>query len=50
MHNTGWKNRNNDVPPRMPIPTMQLNAPLSRRLSASHGNLPSTFSLKASVY
>uniref|UniRef100_A0A0R3RS43 DEP domain-containing protein n=1 Tax=Elaeophora elaphi TaxID=1147741 RepID=A0A0R3RS43_9BILA len=46
MRNAGWKNRNDDltVPARLPIPTMPLDAPLSRRLSASHGNLPSMFS------
>ncbi|VDK83302.1 unnamed protein product [Litomosoides sigmodontis] len=52
MHNTDWKNRNNDlkVAPRLPAPATQSNAPLSRRLSASHGNLPSMFSLKAKVF
>ncbi|VBB30258.1 unnamed protein product [Acanthocheilonema viteae] len=45
MHNAGWRNRDDDptVPTRLPIPAMQSNAPLSRRLSASHGNLPSMF-------
>lgn len=45
-HNIGWKNRNNNsiVPARVPILAVQPSAPLSRRLSASHGNLPSMFS------
>lgn len=38
------------VPLRMLIPSMQPNAPISRRLSASHGNLPSMFCSKASLY
>ncbi|CAG9530020.1 unnamed protein product [Cercopithifilaria johnstoni] len=46
MHNIGWRNRNNDptIQARLPIPAVQSNARLSRRLSASHGNLPSMFS------
>ncbi|EFO27879.2 hypothetical protein LOAG_00601 [Loa loa] len=51
VHNV-WRNRNNDsmIPARMPIPSMQPNAPLSRRLSASHGNLPSMFSSRAMFF
>ncbi|OZC06032.1 hypothetical protein X798_06982, partial [Onchocerca flexuosa] len=46
IHNTSWRNRNNNsiIPERIPVPSVQPNAPLSRRLSASHGNLPSIFS------
>uniref|UniRef100_A0A915PT49 DEP domain-containing protein n=1 Tax=Setaria digitata TaxID=48799 RepID=A0A915PT49_9BILA len=45
IHNGSWRNRNNDlIPTRMPIPSMQPNPQLSRRLSASHGNLPSMLS------
>uniref|UniRef100_A0A1I8ELI8 DEP domain-containing protein n=1 Tax=Wuchereria bancrofti TaxID=6293 RepID=A0A1I8ELI8_WUCBA len=49
VHNTGWRNRNNNsiVPARVPILAVQPSAPLSRRLSASHGNLPSMSTSRA---
>ncbi|MCP9263626.1 DEP domain-containing protein 1A [Dirofilaria immitis] len=51
MHNVDCRNRVNDsmVPTRIPIPLVQPNAPLSRRLSASHGNLPSMLSTRAGI-
>lgn len=46
LQNNNWKNQNNDLmlPARKVIPLTQPSVPLSRRLSASHGNLPSMLS------